>query len=327
MLLPLLDGRQSLFVDLDGLPLHFPVDGFEIQVRVLIDQVEGPPSCVHAEGGHVEAVSGVRGWGTQWAGPIERQPHGAVGRVISEPCQAAASRARLQHVGVGCAEHGDRSLPLALEVWRVHWPAVGASVRSSSHALCKIVGSALVVVPQSVHDHGSGHRVLRGPHGGRVRILGLGQVPQVGVQLCALFGAQKAEDPPHAPAAVVGQEVPRAVQLARRRVVLVGLIAIGAEEVKVSWELGLGGLPPTHLLRQRCDAWAEEVVLRIIEIQAADGEGIPHRRHVVAREALGRPDGAGVVLARQHVEDPHISGLSIHHHQRLGAATVRGRVR
>mmetsp|Transcript_55399 Transcript_55399/g.168380 ORF Transcript_55399/g.168380 Transcript_55399/m.168380 type:complete len:709 (+) Transcript_55399:278-2404(+) len=315
-------GHDVLALVLDGLGLgaDFRVDQLEIGVRVLIDHVEGPPGDARAELRHVALVAVEVLRGPAGRGAEEGQVGGAVRRVVAQPGHALDARLRLQHVAPRGAVHGDRALPDAQRAGRRRGAPVGVAERPGRHAGGEVVRRALVVVAQHVHDHAGGDGPRGRGHRAGVGVRRLREVPLVGVQLGPLGGAQQAENPPHATAAVEGQDVLE--QLARRgigRILHVGREAVGAEEVKHARGIVVGA-PPAHLLRQLGDARAVAVVIRVVQLHLPDGEGVAHRRHVAGGHAHRGPDGAGVVLAGHHVEDPQL--LRVGDGERLRAVGV-----
>mmetsp|Transcript_78275 Transcript_78275/g.172740 ORF Transcript_78275/g.172740 Transcript_78275/m.172740 type:complete len:303 (-) Transcript_78275:627-1535(-) len=289
------------------------VDLLEVQIRILIDEVKSPPASILVEGGHIQAMPCMCLWRRSHGCTIERHPDRAVRRVVAEPGDTAGSRSGFKHIGIGRAEHGDGPLPLPCNAFdgTPIWVAVGPS----SHTFGQIICCALIVISQGLHHHFTGHGVLRCFHRRWVWIFGPGQISQVRVQFGSLSWAQEAEDAPHAPAAVVGQEVAHTLDLFRRGVFAAGLVTVGAKKIEVAGELGVRWMPPAHFLCQFSDTWTEQVVFWILQIQASNGEGIPHCCHMVAGQPLSSPDGTGIALSSQDIEDPHVTRLRIHYDQ------------
>mmetsp|Transcript_23761 Transcript_23761/g.73724 ORF Transcript_23761/g.73724 Transcript_23761/m.73724 type:complete len:617 (+) Transcript_23761:594-2444(+) len=317
---------RGLPLDDLGLGAHVLVDEGEVQVRVLVREVEGPPSDLGAELRHVTLVAVEALGGAMCCGPKEGQVGGAVGRVVAEPGDAPAPGPGLQDVRPGRAVHGDGALPEALETLRRYGAAVGRAEGPCRHAAREVVGRALVVVPQHIHDLVRRDGTLGGWHGPGEGLRGLGEVALVGVELRALGRAQKAEDAPHAPATVEGQGVLQ--ELGHRGVLAAGVRceAVGAEEVEDAWQVVLGA-PPAHLPRKLCDARAVEEVLWVAEVHLPDGEGVGHGHNVAGRHTLCSPDRAGVGLAGHDVEDPEFPRRRVRHHEGLGAIRKVGALR
>mmetsp|Transcript_78577 Transcript_78577/g.228070 ORF Transcript_78577/g.228070 Transcript_78577/m.228070 type:complete len:417 (-) Transcript_78577:618-1868(-) len=304
-------------LDLRGLGPNLRIDLLEVQVRVLVEEIERPPSDLEAELGDAALMTSIVLRRRAGGRAVEGQVGGAMRRIVPEPYDTPSVRLRLADERPRRSEHGERPLPLAHRDIGRHGSTIGVAEGPGGHADGQVELCAFVVVAVCVLNHLRSDGPLGGWHGRRIRVLRVWHVAPLDVELRTLLRAKQAEGAPHAAAAVEAQNV---VQV-RRDHILRRCVAVRVEEVEDAGRGGQLPVPPAHLLSQFRHTRTVHVVLGVAKVQLPDRERVGHHGDVIPWHSRRGPDGASIVLPCQDIEVPQLA-RRIGQGQALGATRI-----